>query len=94
MEKIVNSTPGRCPNGVTWHPSVPISFVVHGELEAALPRMGTLYTIDHGPHGGRSVHDVGPEVLVRRVHYEVAAVAELSDDVALGDAKVVASVCR
>jgi hypothetical protein len=29
MEKIVNSTPWRCPNGVNWHPSVPISFVVY-----------------------------------------------------------------
>jgi hypothetical protein len=29
MEKIVNSTPWRCPNGVTWYPSVPISFVVY-----------------------------------------------------------------
>ena len=28
MEKMVNSTPWRSPNGVPWHPSVPFSFVV------------------------------------------------------------------
>jgi hypothetical protein len=32
MEKILNSTPGRCPNGVPRHPSVPISFVVHCDI--------------------------------------------------------------
>jgi hypothetical protein len=31
MEKIVKSTPWRCPNGVNWHPGAPISFVVYQE---------------------------------------------------------------
>jgi hypothetical protein len=64
--EILNSTPGRGPNGVPWHPSVPISFVVHpyefwitrqtSQLVTFLKRMWTTVktsvaqAADMGPH--------------------------------------------